>query len=197
MPSLRPVAVLIALTALPLATRAEVPPLADRTSSAQARPVPAPPEVAVQWGRLVGTWITDNGEYKNENDPNDAFGLEWTWGVGRRSLVGRLYGIVDGKETVTFWQFREFWHPGTATLVLTQFSGGGAYGEGPHTVQPDGTSEMVQTFYDPVAGTTTKVGHRSTLDGDVHTTTSFDVDARGTWTPRRTYTWHRQAGRQP
>ena len=60
-----------------------------------------------------------------------------------------------------------------------------------HDVKADGTSEMVQTFFDPGAGTTSIVGHRSKLEGDVHTTSSFNVDEKGVWTPRRTYVWRR------
>jgi hypothetical protein len=121
----------------------------------------------------------------------DAYGIEWEWGLGKKSLVGRLYGIKGGKDVGTFWEFREFWHPGEARLIATQHAGDGTYGTGPHEVKADGTSEMVQTFFDPGAGTKSIVGHRSKLEGDVHTTSSFNVDEKGVWTPRRTYVWRR------
>lgn len=152
----------------------------------------APATVLQNWEKLIGTWVADNSAFKNENDTIDAYGIEWSWGLGKQSLIGRLYGIRDGKEIATFWEFREFWHPGDGTVFATQFGVDGTYGVGPHTIRPDGTSEMVQTFYNPSAKTISKVGHRSTLEGDVHTTASFDVDDTGRWTPRRTYVWHRR-----
>jgi hypothetical protein len=161
-------------------------------ASAPARSQPVPEVVLSYWQQLVGTWVADNSKFKNETDTMDAYGIEWEWGLGQKSLIGRLYGIKAGKEVATFWEFREFWHPGEARLMATQHAGDGTYGTGPHEVNADGTSEMVQTFFDPEAGTRTTVGHRSKLEGNVHTTSSFTVDERGVWTPRRTYVWRRQ-----
>lgn len=154
-------------------------------------PQAVPPTVTATWQQLVGVWVADNGRYKSADEPADAYGIEWKLGLGGQSLTGRLYGIRDGKEGLTFWEFREFWHPGDGKVVTTQFGLGGAYGVGPHEFRADGTSEMLQTFYDP-SGATTRTGHRSMLKGDEHTTTSFDVDAAGTWTERRTYVWLRK-----
>ena len=158
-------------------------------------PAPAPEWVSGMWTELAGTWVADNSAFRDERDTMDAYGIEWRWGIGRKSLVGRLYGIRDGKEVGTFWEFREFWHPGERRLIATQFGSDGSYGAGPHERKPDGSREMLQTFFDPEAGRTFKVGHRARLEGDVHTTTSFDVDEDGTWTKRRTYVWKRQPER--
>ncbi|MEZ5319682.1 MAG: hypothetical protein R2752_19935 [Vicinamibacterales bacterium] len=158
---------------------------------AQSTPQPVPPVVQEAWEHLIGTWVADNAAYKGPGDPNDAFGIEWQWGLGRQSLVGRLYGIRDGKDIGTYWQFREFWHPGEGRIIATQFGSDGSYGAGPGEIRPDGSSEYLQTFWDPSAGTVTRVGHRATLEGDVHTTTSFDVGADDVWTVRRTYVWKR------
>jgi len=155
-------------------------------------PAPVPEWVTGLWADLVGTWIADNSPFRRERDTMDAYGIEWRWGVGRQSLVGRLYGLQGGKDVGTFWEFREFWHPGERRLIATQFGSDGTYGEGLHEREADGSTEMLQTFFDPVAGKTFKVGHRARLEGDVHTTTSYDVDAGGTWTKRRTYSWKRQ-----
>ena len=163
---------------------------APASAPAGAKPVPA--VVLSYWEKLVGTWVADNGKFKNETDTMDAYGIEWRWGLGKRSLVGRLYGIKASKDVGTFWEFREFWHPGEARLIATQHASAGTYGAGPHEVRADGTSEMVQTFFDPEAGTKTTVGHRSRLEGNVHTTSSFNVDEKGVWTMRRTYVWRRQ-----
>ena len=159
-------------------------------SSTEAQPIPA--WILANWEHLIGTWVADNGAFKNETDTMDAYGIEWTWGLGEKSLVGRLYGIRDGQEVGTFWQFREFWHPGKAEVLTTQFGSDGSYGEGPSTQTQDGTIEMLQTFYDPTTGGVFRVGHRSTLEGDLHTTRSFDVSDGGVWTERRTYLWRRR-----
>jgi hypothetical protein len=155
-------------------------------------PAPAPQWVTGMWTELVGTWVADNSAYRDERDTMDAYGIEWRWGIGRKSLVGRLYGIKDGKEAGTFWEFREFWHPGERRLIAAQFGSDGSYGAGPHEREPDGYTRMLQTFFDPEAGNTFEVGHRARLEGDVHTTTSFNVDEAGTWTKRRAYVWKRQ-----
>jgi hypothetical protein len=139
---------------------------------------------------MIGTWVTDNAAHVSANEPAEQYAIDWSWGLGRQSMTGRLYGLKGSKEIGTFWEFREFWHPGDGRLVIMQFGAGGTYGVGWHEVRADGTSEMLQTFHDP-SGRTTLTGHRSELKGDTHTTHSFDVAADGSWTPRRTYVWKR------
>jgi hypothetical protein len=163
---------------------------ADAAVSATAAPIPA--EVLASWTKLAGTWIADNSEYRSEQEPFDAYGLDWQPGLDGTTLTGRLYGLTDGREVATFWEFRDFWHPGDRQVISTQFGMGGTYGAGPHTIRGDGTSEMLQTFYSPAAGTVTRIGHRSELRGTEHVTRSFDVQPDGGWVPRRVYTWHKQ-----
>ena len=126
-----------------------------------------------------------------------AYAIEWRWGLNQKSIVGRLYGIQDGKDVGTFWEFREIGHPGERRVVSMQFGTAGTYGVGPHEIEPDGSSEMLQVFHDPARDTSAKIGHRAKLKGDVHTTTSFDVDEKGVWTERRTYVWRHQPGALP
>lgn len=152
----------------------------------------APDWVREHWGRMVGRWVADNSTYKSDQETADAYGIEWAWGVGRTSLTGRLFALEDGAETATYWQFREFWHPGAGRLTVEQFGAGGAYGVGHAEVGADGAHEMEQVFYYPAAGATARVGHRSGFDGDVHVTESFDIDEAGVWKPRRSYEWRRQ-----
>lgn len=159
---------------------------------------PAPPEsaaipdwVLVSWEQHVGTWVADNSAYQDDVDTVDAYATEWRWGLGNKSLVGRLYGIEDGREVATFWEFREYWHPGEGRLIAMQFSGNGTVGIGPSERTGDGAMEILQTFHSP-SGHVFRVGHRSTLKGDELTTRSFDVSEDGVWTDRRTYVWHRQ-----
>jgi hypothetical protein len=149
-----------------------------------------PAWVAAYMEAMIGTWIADNAAYRSAEEPFDAFGIDWTWGIGKQSIVGRLYGLQSGRESGTFWEFREFWHPGEGQLLATQFSADGTYGVGPHHRKPDGTMEMLQVFHGQT-GPATRVGHRSELKGNEQTTHSFDVAADGTWKPRRTYVWRK------
>ncbi|MEM7052691.1 MAG: hypothetical protein AAF604_23710 [Acidobacteriota bacterium] len=152
----------------------------------------APPWVGEHFEAMVGVWITDNSAYLSENEPFDQYGMEWSWGIGEKSLVGRLYGLQEGREVATFWEFREFWHVGEGHLVTQQFGGDGRFGVGPHTRTGEHSTEMVQSFFVP-QGETMRVGHRSTRrDGEL-TTESFDIDGEGEWKPRRSYVWFRQA----
>jgi hypothetical protein len=158
-----------------------------------------PPAGALpEWARaylaaMVGSWVTDNAAHRSAGEPFDAYGMEWKLAVGGHSLVGRLYGIRDGKDVGTSWEFREFWHPGEARLIASQFGADGTYGVGPHERRSDGSMEMLQTFYAPTGGAA-RVGHRSELKANELITRSFDVQADGTWKERRTYVWRRKSG---
>lgn len=155
--------------------------------SPQAGP---PAWVAEHLAGQIGTWVTDNSAYKSEQEPTDAYGMEWRWGIGQRSVVGRLYGIVNGEETQTFWEFRSYWHPGERQLLASQFGGNGEYGVGPVSHRDDGAVEMLQVFY-RLDGGVNRVGHRSEQHDDTLITRSYDVAEDGTWNDRRAYTWKR------
>ena len=134
----------------------------------------------------VGTWIASNEEYKGEQEPYDSYGMEWKLGTGGNSMTGTLYGIIDGKNTVPFWEFRTFWHPVDKKVYAYQFGYGGAVGMGemlPHRVD--------QVFYNP-DGTVSRSGHKSEDKDGKHIASSFNIDADGKWTPRRSYTWTKE-----
>jgi hypothetical protein len=76
--------------------------------------------VARYFDGMVGTWVTDNTPHRSPDEPFDAYGMEWTLGIGGKTLVGRLYGMRDKKDVHTSWEFREFWHPGDGELVASQ-----------------------------------------------------------------------------
>jgi hypothetical protein len=137
-----------------------------------------------------GRWITDNAAYRGPDEPHDAYGLEWSWGIGRKTVRGRLFGLQGGRDVGTFWEFRMVWHPGRREVLLYQFGGDGTLGVGPMIALADGRTEAVQTFYAP-DGTVARVRHLTRTDGDTHETSSFDEDGSG-WKPRRTYVWRRE-----
>ncbi len=137
-----------------------------------------------------GRWITDNAAYRGPNEPYDAYGLEWTWGIGQKTVRGRLFGLQDGREVGTFWEFRMVWHPGRREVLLYQFGGDGTLGVGPLAALEDGRTESIQTFYS-TDGAAVRVRHLASNMGDVHETMSFDDDGTG-WKPRRTYVWKRE-----
>ena len=51
-------------------------------------------------------------------------------------MTGRLYGQVNGRHTVTLWEYRSYWDASTSTSVLLQFGWEGGSGAG--TIRPDG-----------------------------------------------------------
>jgi hypothetical protein len=139
----------------------------------------------------VGRKITDNAAYQNENEPFEAYRMEWSWSIGEKSIAGYLFGLQEGKEVGPFWEFKVFWHPGEQKLKIYQFGSNGTVGIGSIEHKGGHKTEALQTFYNP-DGTRSMIGHREdVVDGATHTA-SFDVDEDGVWTPRRSYIWHRE-----
>ncbi len=153
----------------------------------------APDWVTEHWEEMVGTWVTSNAKYRNLDQGLDEYGMQWRWGVGQRSLVGRLYGIREDKEVGDFWEFREYWHPGEQKLIAVQYGVDGTFGTGSHERKPDGSLETLQKFHNGTTGEASSLGHRSLLSGDEQTTDSFDVDEAGKWIPKRSYVWFRRS----
>jgi len=163
----------------------------NRPEDAPFGAAPPPAWVATYLEAMIGTWIADNRPHRSEDEPFDAYGIEWKWGVGKKSIVGRLFAMRDGKEVGTVWDFREFWHPGDGQLIASQFGSDGTYGVGPHARKADGTMEMLQTFYAPDGGVR-RIGHRSELKPGEMVSRSFDVQSDGTWKARRVYSFRRK-----
>lgn len=139
----------------------------------------------------TGRWITDNSKYKNENEPFDEYVTEWTWGVGKQSIKGRLYALKDKKEVATFWEYRVFWHPKEKRAVFEQFGIAGVFGTGEMRVieSADGKSEnnVELTFYS-LDGSSWKDLHKLIERENEHQTQSFDFKD-GSWKLKRTYIW--------
>ena len=140
----------------------------------------------------VGQWVADNAAYRSDDEPFEAYGMTWAWAAGKRSLRGRLYAVQDGQEGPTFWEFRQFWHPGEQRLLVYQFGRDGTVGMGALTRLDDERHELLQTFYRP-DGTAFRAGHRTEIRDDEQRGQSYDVADDGTWTERRFYVWRRVA----
>jgi hypothetical protein len=138
----------------------------------------------------IGTWITDNAAYISENEPMTQYAVEWTWGIGKTSMEGRLFGYIKGEKTGDFWHFRQYWDNLKSEAVLVQFGGGGTQGVGPLNPLADGTMEVVQVFSLP-DGRSWKTRHLSSFEGSDLRTTSFDLVDEA-WVERRTYIWKKQ-----
>ncbi len=97
-------------------------------------PQPAPDWVVASWEQRVGTWIAEN---PSKSGPNavDAFGIDWRWGLGKKSLMGRLHAIRSGRDVGTLWDYHEYWHPGERQLIAAQYGNDGSYGVGVHTTR--------------------------------------------------------------
>jgi hypothetical protein len=157
---------------------------------AHAQQAGIPDSVLAHMEQTVGFWLTDNSAYQNEDEPFDHYALEWKWGAGRKSLVGRLYALTAGEESGTFWDFRQFWHPGERAVIVQQYGWDGTFGTGPVTWIEPGVSELIQIFYTP-DGASNKNRHVTRETATEHDGGSFDwVD--GQWQARRSYVWKKQ-----
>lgn len=134
-----------------------------------------------------GIWITDNSQYKSEQEPFDAYGMEWEWGLGKSSLKGRLYCIQDGKDVGTVWQFLNFWDPELKAQQMVQIGSDGTLGQGRMELQSDGSTKSSEKFVSPGGGSF-EAGHHSWFEnGEMHTQSFNIVD--GEWSKRRFYVW--------
>ncbi len=137
----------------------------------------------------IGVWVTDNSVYKNEKEPFDQYGMEWNWGIGKQSLTGTLYGLINGKKQGTFWEFRQYWDFEKNQAMIIQYSFDGTIGKGPMYIKKGDQIEMKQDFMSP-KGHKSIHGHRSILNGNKFISNSYDISIDGNWKKRRSYTWY-------
>lgn len=152
-----------------------------------------PDRVIKEWEILTsdgGTWIADNSLYKNENEPADAYGITWTYSLGKTSVNGRLFGLKDGKETGTYWEFRMYYHPAEKKLMYQQFGWGGALGTAEMKLLDETHSEDVATIYNP-DGSSTQIKHESEIKNDIQYSQSYQwMD--NAWQKQRYYEWKKK-----
>lgn len=138
-----------------------------------------------------GRWLADNSAYRDGDGGIETFVLDWTAGPGATAMTGRLYGLRNGTETPTFWEFRVFWHPGEDRARVYQFGTDGAVGIGVlHAPDGDGMQLLEQTFF-AADGSAQETRHATRVEpGREVGTNSALID--GEWVAQRTYTWIRQ-----
>ena len=168
-------------------------------------PVPAPAaEQAPAWFREhmrfmtrgSGRFVADNAAYRSADEPFDAYGTEWSYGLGEQSLVGRLFGLLEEQERGTFWEFRVYWDPAAGQVRMLQFGLDGTVGDG-WLAPRGGPGELAaeQTFTGP-DGSAREVRHESSDAGERHTTASLSriagAGVEGEWQADREYVWVRQ-----
>lgn len=142
---------------------------------------------------LVGSWRADNAEWQSAAEPFDAYQIDWSWGLGQKSLHGVLVGIRDANVADTFWTMHRYWDPGKRMVRFFQIAADGTIGAGTEMLRTDGMIYVEQAFSSPGADAVWTVIHEAITLGDEHTTRSYDVDSDGNRTPRRAYTWRRLA----
>lgn len=138
-----------------------------------------------------GTWIADNSEFKSEKEPYDAYGLEWQYGLGKKSVTGRLFVVREDKDLGTIWEFRIFWDPKNKEAVIQQFGSDGTFGRGQITSSADGKYRTEEVFTSP-SGMVYSSGHKKEyINESTSRVSSFSIDKEGRWTKNRTYLWKR------
>lgn len=144
-----------------------------------------------EWKNLTngtGIWIADNSTYKSDSEPYDQYGLEWEYGLGEKSVIGSLYGIISGKKVGTFWEFRSFWDPVKNKGITLQIGPDGTFGLGEISLIDPDTVQTIQTFYTPV-GKSFEIKHYSLTTKYEHNTCSYTLDKNNHWIKNRTYQW--------
>ena len=138
-----------------------------------------------------GVWIADNSKYKSEHEPFEAYGIEWKWGLGKKSIRGRLYCIQDGMDVRTAWHFVDFWDAEAKEVKLIQIGGDGTVGQGRMWHEEDGSTKSIQKFVSPDGNSFVSGHHAKNIDGESHIS-SFNVEG-DKWSPRRSYVWKNTA----
>lgn len=138
-----------------------------------------------------GRWETDNAAYMSDDEPFDTYVTEWQSSFDGQTMTGRLFGLKSGEESVTFWEFRQYWHPVRQEAIVEQFGWGGVIGVG--TIWREEAVTVSDQAFSAADGRQWRAGHRSYFpDNATHVTDSFDI-ADGQWTARRSYTWKKVA----
>lgn len=134
-----------------------------------------------------GKWIADNSSFKNEQEPFDAYVIEWFFGIGDQYLKGHLYGLEGQKESEHFWEYIEYWDPTESELKMIQIGGDGTTGQGSILKNEDGRFKEQLSYIMP-DGTSFETGHHAWMQEGTHHTQSFQI-VNGEWIKARKYIW--------
>lgn len=150
-----------------------------------------PSKVLSDWDNMTkdgGTWITEDntGEY-------DAWGMQFSWGLGKKSVNATLYAIKNNQNIGTIWNFKVYYHPVEKEIILEQWGSDGSYGRGDIQLFPDGNSENVTSFYN-MDGTIFKLKHIQRIEGDIKFSNTFTINEDGAWQENQSYVWKRVKG---
>lgn len=136
----------------------------------------------------IGVWITDNATYKSEKEPMTSFAMEWTWGIGKQSINGTLYGFIGNQKVGPFWEFKQYWDIKENKGVIMQQGANGTIGIGTIVDEGNGKTKMSQVFT-TLDGVSEVLGHESIMSPESLITISYDIDSDKKWKKRRAYTW--------
>lgn len=137
-----------------------------------------------------GRFEADNRSYRSDAEPVDRYAIEWTYGIGHKSMKGRLFGLRGDVETATLWEIRTFWHPGRREAVVQQYAADGTVASGTLSRLDDGEFQVELDIFDPAGSTQRARDALRDVDADTHeTASSMWVDDE--WVARRSYTWTR------
>ena len=147
----------------------------------------------------VGVRKASNAKYQSENEPFSDYVIEWTWGIGKDKVNGRMYGIKDDQPTYDFWEFKMYWDADRKQARLIQWGNGGMLadgfirqaGEDHVSGQEAGQTESIQTLSSPHMASRLE-RHLNTPTAEGLITTSYSKDEQGEWQAQRSYLWVKQ-----
>ena len=143
-----------------------------------------------EMNRMVGTWIADNSNYVTEQETDDSYAIQWSWGKNKESLNGILYGLKDGNKTNEYWTFIQFWDDTLQKVRFNQISTFGTKGEGFLESVSIKETKLVQTFTTPEVQTF-KEGHKTQIFEGYEVSTSYKIKDDD-WIKKRSYKWIKQ-----
>lgn len=141
-----------------------------------------------QMSRDGGRWIASNEDYRSEQEPLDAYGVEWQPVGNGIGMTGRLFGLQDDNEVGEYWRFRVYWDAAEETARIQQFSGNGTVGTG--TMVGFGDAYLSEQVFTQPNGDQARDLHHVWFedDGNAHVTRSLRWQD-GAWVQNREYRW--------
>ncbi len=136
-----------------------------------------------------GRWVASNAEFRSEQEPYEAYAVEWRKAADGRGVTGRLVALVDGREVVEFWQYRTYWDANAQQAVATQFASFGAVGSG--QLVGFGAATLTDQTLTAADGRQWREMHHAWFEDDVHVTQTYGYRDGG-WTAKRRYRWQLQ-----